>query len=67
MGLLSSKRAPRPERDENGDRTTGWDGKSPNTPADKRFYRQRESGYKGWLDQDGKRCDKDGNRIGGDV
>lgn len=66
MGRLSSKSAPRPERDSNGDRKFGWDGKTPNTSADKRFYRNRESGYKGWLDQDGHRVDEDGKRIGGD-
>jgi hypothetical protein len=67
MGILSSKRTPRPKRDENGDRVFGWDGKTPNTDAGKRFYRQRESGYEGWLDQDSHRVDKDGNRTGGDV
>lgn len=66
MGILSSKRAPRPERDENGDRKNDWAGR-PNTEEGKRFYRQRESGYRGWLDQDSHRVDEDGNRIGGDV
>jgi hypothetical protein len=60
MGLFSSK------RDENGDRELDGLGQ-PLDEAGKRFFRQRESGYKGWIDQDGYRTDKDGNRIGGDL
>lgn len=33
-------------------RTHGWDGK-PLTDAGKRFFALRESGYRGWIDQDG--------------
>ncbi|HEX5349617.1 MAG TPA: hypothetical protein VFW64_21340 [Pseudonocardiaceae bacterium] len=29
-----------------------WDG-SPETPRDSRFFDLRESGYTGWIDQDG--------------
>lgn len=63
--MFSSKRAARPERDDNGDRKHDWAGR-PNTDEGKRFYRQRESGYTGWLDQDSYRCDRNGNRTGGD-
>lgn len=66
MAWLSSKRAERPERDDNGDRVNDWAGR-PNTDEGKRFYRQRESGYTGWLDQNSHRVDDKGNRIGGDV
>lgn len=33
-------------------RTCGWDGR-PLSDADKRFFALRESGYRGWIDQDG--------------
>ncbi len=33
-------------------RTHGWDGQ-PLTAADKRFFDLRDSGYRGWIDQDG--------------
>jgi hypothetical protein len=36
-------------------------------PPRKRFFRNRESGYKGWIDQDGYRCDSKGKRTGGDA
>lgn len=42
MGLFSS--------DNKGSRT--WDG-SPETPGETRFFDLRESGYTGWIDQDG--------------
>jgi hypothetical protein len=61
------KSDPLPERDANGDRKFGWDGKTPNTAGDKRFYRNRESGYDGWIDKDGYRCDGNGRRTGGDA
>lgn len=34
-------------------RTCGWDGR-PLSDADKRFFALRESGYRGWIDQDGR-------------
>jgi hypothetical protein len=66
MGLLSGKRTPRPERDDNGDRKHDGLGLTLDA-AGKAFFRQRESGYKGWIDQDGKRVDGQGKRLGGDV
>lgn len=66
MGMFGGKQASRPERDDNGDRKFGWDGKTPNSADEKRFYRNREDGYRGWLDQNGHRCDKNGKRTGGD-
>lgn len=38
------------------------DGK-PETKADKKFFDARESGYKGWLDQNGNRVDEHGKRL----
>lgn len=38
------------------------DGK-PETAADKRFFDNRESGYKGWIDQDGYKADANGRRL----
>ena len=68
MGLFSNSKPDPVERDENGDRKYGWQGPSgpENTPDEKRFYRNRESGYSGWIDQDGYRCNKNGVRTGGD-
>jgi hypothetical protein len=41
---------------------TRLDGK-PLTEADKRFFALRDSGYKGWIDQDGRAVDKNGKPI----
>jgi hypothetical protein len=38
------------------------DGK-PETPADKRFFDLRASGYKGWINQDGHATDASGKRT----
>jgi hypothetical protein len=32
-----------------------WDGE-PETPAERRFFDLRESGYSGWIDQDGRKA-----------
>lgn len=36
--------------------------RKPETAADKRFFDARESGYKGWIDQDGHKVDENGKR-----
>jgi hypothetical protein len=38
-----------------GKKPRTWDG-SPETAKDKRFFDLRESGYKGWIDQDGRKA-----------
>lgn len=43
------------KRDANGDRTHDGLGQ-PLDEAGKKFFRERESGYTGWLDQDGNRA-----------
>jgi hypothetical protein len=52
------------KRDANGDRTHDVFGE-PLDEAGKKFFRLRESGYKGWIDQDGNEancpmCEKPG-------
>ena len=61
------KSDPLPERDANGDRVYGYPGGPKLDDDGKRFFRNRESGYDGWIDQDGYRCDSNGNRTGGDA
>lgn len=45
--------------------------RQPETEADKRFFDLRESGYDGWIDQDGRAADgptwldRDGNKVAG--
>ena len=46
MGLFS--KAPEPSRRVDG---------KPETAKDKKFFDLRESGYKGWIDQDGNAVD----------
>lgn len=41
-----------------------FDGK-PETDADRRFFDLRESGYTGWIDQDGNAVPDDDPRVAG--
>lgn len=55
---------------EDGQPTRNMDG-SAETPAQQRYFALRESGYEGWIDQDGHACDgptwldRDGNAVPG--
>lgn len=42
----------------NSGRTTGWNG-APLTESEAKFYELRESGYDGWIDQDGNAVSDD--------
>lgn len=35
----------------------------PETPESNRFFAARDSGYKGWIDQNGYPCDENGKRV----